>query len=696
MIDYWARNIQLPATALDLLIRRGAEEYDSPAYTFLRDGEADESNVTYGDLDKRARAIGAWLKSQAGSGERVLLFYPQGLDFLAAFFGCLYGGVIAVPAYPPGLIRLDRVLLRLRSMVQDAQPKIGLTSSSLLPLIEQYKTHHEYLNSIRWVTDETVSEELATEWKYPDVNSDTVAFLQYTSGSTDSPKGVMVTHRNVLEMVQMIETASGYTRDSTIVGWVPFAHDLGLVGRALLSVYLGARSVFMSPEAFLQKPARWLRAISRYRSVVSAGPNFAYELCVRRITAEQRAQLDLTNWSTAVVASEPANPDTLERFATTFAPCGFRREAFSNQYGLAEATLLVTCANDPRVLRVKEVSSDPNTINIEPPENVPCNRLVSAGRAARGETVLVVDPQTNIPCPPDRIGEIWVSGDHVAQGYWNKPDETEKTFRAYLADRREGPFLQTGDLGFFHDSELFVTGRLKDLIIIRGRNYYPPDIESTMRECYDGHLVESAVAFSIEEKGEERLVLIQEMRNLQDIAAEELIEKIRRAVLEQHEVWPYGVVLVKSGNIPRTSSGKPQRRACRKAFLNGQLSVLQASMLDDEHHLKSRPVFVEPCTATEKKLAEIWRTILDVESIGIFDHFVDLGGQSALATRCLNRVRDVFSLELPLTVFFTETGTVAETARLIDELSSKKSGAGGREEFAVAGGVALKSVEQHD
>jgi amino acid adenylation domain-containing protein len=556
----------------DILRLRANRQPDRTAYTHLVDGETREIHVTYGELDRQARAIGAWLQSHEGVGQRGLLLYPSGLDYIAAFFGCLYAGAVAIPAYPP---RFNRLLSRLEAIVADAQASFALTTRTIFSRIEPVLAQNARLQKLRWVITDEIRDDAAEQWREPSIDTKTLAFIQYTSGSTATPKGVMVTHGNLLHNQELISAAFGQDENSVVVGWLPIYHDMGLIGNVLQPVYTGAKCVLMSPMSFLQRPFRWLSAISRYKATTSGGPNFAYDMCLRKIGPEQRASLDLSSWRVAFNGSEPVREETLKRFAEGFASCGFNEEAFHPCYGLAEATLLVSGgrmgASVSRRLDARALES--NRAREAADEETNYRTIVSCGRLPESQRVVIADPLTLAPCAPDEVGEICVSGPSVAAGYWGRTDETEQTFRARL-QLEEGHFLRTGDLGFISAGELFVTGRLKDLIIIRGRNHYPSDIELTIERCHSSLRPGGGAAFSVEVAGEEQLVVVQELEYRQRPETTEVVEAIRRAVAEEHELQVYAVALLKPGTLPKTSSGKIQRRACRDAFLEQRLDAL--------------------------------------------------------------------------------------------------------------------------
>ncbi|MEQ8756843.1 MAG: fatty acyl-AMP ligase [Coleofasciculus sp. G1-WW12-02] len=566
------------STLTELLRWRALQHPDKLAYKFLVDGKPEGPELTYADLDRLARAIGAWLQQHSARGERALLLYPQGLEVIAAFCGCLYGGIIAIPVPPPDGGRMKRTLPRLRSIVQDAQASICLTTGRILSLLENGREEFPEFDQMQWLDTEQVDLNLAQAWQDPQASRDDLAYLQYTSGSTSTPKGVMLSHHNLMFHSGYLNQACGYDADSATVTWMPYFHDYGLVQGMVQPLYNGTPCYVMSPFSFIKQPMRWLGAITHYRATHSQAPNFAYDLCVRRAKPKQLAKLDLSSWQAAGNAAEPINPKVMQSFFETFEQCGFRWNAFAPAYGLAEDTLLVSSKPllTPPVLCILDASAlEKNRIVpvSSPQEGV--RMLPSCGRLVCDTQVVIANPDTLTQCDRDQVGEIWVKDPSVAKGYWQRPDSTKETFQAYLTDTDEGPFLRTGDLGFLRDGELFITGRIKDLIIIRGTNHYPQDIEWTVQQVHSALRPDYGAAFSIEAGGEERLIVLQEVeRRTQDVNFEEVITDIRQAVAEEHEIPAYAVVLVQPGTIEKTSSGKIQRLAARTKFLNGELGVI--------------------------------------------------------------------------------------------------------------------------
>ena len=570
------------STWVDLLGYRAQNQSDKMAYTFLQDGETEAGRLTYKELDRQARAIAARLQSLDAPVSRALLLYPPGLEFIAAFFGCLYAGVVAVPAYPP---RRNQNMSRLQAIIADAQATVALTTTSMLGNIEGCFAQNPELAELRWITTDQMASNLVEAWQEPDLCESTLAFLQYTSGSTGKPKGVMVSHGNLLYNSALIQQCFEDTPNSMGVSWLPPYHDMGLIGGVLQPLYVGAPMILMSAVAFMQKPFRWLQAISRFKATTSGGPNFAYDLCVRNIKPEQRATLDLSRWEVAFTGAEPVRAQTLDQFVRTFADYGFRREAFQPCYGMAETTLIVSGglkAALPIVCEVDEAALSQNRVHTADKQEG-TRAIVGCGRSWLNHKIVIVDPESLSPCPDSKVGEIWVSGSSVAQGYWNRPEETRQTFHAYLAETGDvagldlGPFLRTGDLGFLQDGELFVTGRIKDVIIIRGQNHYPQDIELTVEKSHPALRPGCGAAFAVDVKGSERLVVVQEVErsHLRTLDVNEVLGNIRQAVTAQHDLQIYATVLVKTGSIPKTSSGKIQRHACQSGFLTGSLNVVE-------------------------------------------------------------------------------------------------------------------------
>ncbi|HEV7671238.1 MAG TPA: non-ribosomal peptide synthase/polyketide synthase [Thermoanaerobaculia bacterium] len=577
---------------VEVLRERARRPDQATAYTFLDDGEAEGGSLSWAELDAQARAIAVHLAEIARPGDRALLLFPAGLDFIAAFFGCLYAGVVAVPSYPP---RPNPGQQRLRAIVRDAAPAVVLTGKALLPRAAALAEDVPELAAARWLATDDLGdlEQAADAWRDPGIRSDDLAFLQYTSGSTSLPKGVMVSHANLVANERMIAAAFRQTEESVVVGWLPLYHDMGLIGNVLQPLWSGGRCVLMSPVAFLQKPLRWLAAISRYGATTSGGPNFAYDLCARKIATPERTGLDLSRWRVAYNGAEPVRRSTLDRFAAAFAECGFNPEAFYPCYGLAEATLFAAGGAPGTGAHATAFAADElglgRAVPAEPGGSGgrALSELVACGDAWLDQRLVIVDPESRQELPEGKIGEIWIAGPNVGGGYWGRAEASAETFAATTA-LGAGPYLRTGDLGFRRGADLYIAGRQKDLIILRGRNLYPQDLEATAEAAHPALRPGCGAAFSIaataadggspEGDESERLVLVYEVdRRAGREVHEEIAAAVRAAIAEEHEAQVADLVLVKVGGVPKTSSGKVQRHACRDGYLKGTLAVVARS-----------------------------------------------------------------------------------------------------------------------
>jgi acyl-CoA synthetase (AMP-forming)/AMP-acid ligase II len=567
------------ASWVDVLRTQASIRPNKVAFTFLTDGEHTRVTLTFKQLDEQARGIAAELASHAAPGARVLLLYPSALEFIAGFFGCLYAGMVAVPAIPPLTLKaIDRIDV----LVRDADASAVLTTAAVRSRLLGRNDRGSPLGALPCIATDALEPATGATWCPPEIEGKTLAFLQYTSGSTGSPKGVMVSHGNLLSNAALIAARFEVTSQSALVSWLPTFHDMGLIGCILTPIFVGMHCVLLTPLHFVQRPARWLEAISRYRTAIAGGPNFAYDLCARRVTPEEQSGIDLSNWTLAFNGSERVRGDTLARFTERFAASGFRPEAFFPTYGLAEATLLVSGGpmnRQPASLTVLLSDLKQHRVTILPERTPGGIQLVGCGHVALGQRVAIVDPESAALCPENTVGEIWVHGPSVAQGYWRKPAESAESFGVLVASSGPARFLRTGDLGFIHNGELYITGRLKEMIIIRGLNHYPQDIEMTLERCDPACAVGSRVAFALESDGGERLAVAVELEAHAGHDFPRLASVIRREVQQQHELAVELVLFARRGLLPKTSSGKPQRSRCRADFLAGQLPVLFASGL---------------------------------------------------------------------------------------------------------------------
>ena len=556
-------------TLVELLQHRASATPDALAYSFLG-SKHEEQRCTYGELQARALAVAARLRGAVKEDDRVLVCHLPGLDYVAAFYGCLYAGAIAVPVYPPQYYKsFDRI----RSIIDDARPRAALTSATI---IAKLGAHVDTTagSELDWIVTEDLAGAGGSATPVPR-RREAIAFLQYTSGSTSEPKGVMLSHANLLDNLRAIQANFHSHPRSVGCIWLPPYHDMGLIGGILQPLYAGFPVYLMSPMAFVLRPAKWLEAITRFRATISGGPNFAFDLCVARIKPEQMHGLDLSSWEVAFCGAEPIRAATLEAFRARFEPVGLSSHALHPCYGLAEATLMVSASKHAAPPVTQEVDGASLAANVaRPVAAFPGRILVGCGMVIDGTDVRVVNPQTLAVCAEGEIGEIWVAGPGVASGYWGRPEQSEATFGAHLASGA-GPYLRTGDLGYLERGELFVTGRLKDVIIVKGHNYYPQDIEHSVSASHPGLRADGAVAFSVDQGGEESLVIIQEVEpKLMTCELDQVIPLIAKAVFASCEIVPYDVLLVAKGSVARTSSGKRQRQLMKQRYLARELEAL--------------------------------------------------------------------------------------------------------------------------
>ena len=557
-----------PSSLVALLAERARSQPSDRAYIFLNDRGGEEAALTYGELSDVARALAARLSKLVQPGDRALLVFPPGLEFMVAFFGCLIARVIAVPMMMP---RRNSARDASAAILANCEPSVALTTSAFtLRQDLQARFAHE---GLQWHAVDLVAGE-ADDAERPLPDPQAIAFLQYTSGSTSDPKGVAVTHANLLANLEMIRISLGNTSRSTYVNWVPLYHDMGLILNALQALYVGAPCVLMAPNAFMQRPLNWLRAIHHYKAEVAASPNFGYDLCVSRYRPEQMEGVDLSSWKAAMDGAEPVRSDTIRKFTDTFAAHGFQPNAVFPAYGMAEATLMISGGGRGAGPITRSVSQSAlQAHRAEPPaDSADAQTLVGCGRALQGERIAIVDPDSRARLPADRIGEIWVSGPNVARAYWRNDDATRDGLNAEIAGE-DGRWLRTGDLGFLDaDGELFVTGRIKDLIIIRGINHYPQDIERTVQSLDEGLRENGGASFTVpDENGEEALVIVQEVERTarHTIDTAEIKGRIREAIADSHEVSARHIALIRPGALPKTTSGKIQRKLARRLWLDG-------------------------------------------------------------------------------------------------------------------------------
>jgi acyl-CoA synthetase (AMP-forming)/AMP-acid ligase II len=572
------REIEQLPTMVHVLAARAAEHGERNLFTYVED-DTPRRSMTYAAVHRAACSIAASLSAVARRGERAVLIFPVGADFAPTFFGCLYAGLVAVPVYPPDPSRLARTLPKLRAIVKDAGVTVALTTQALLAFADVLFEHAPELRALRWIAVDALPEELGAAWVTPPIGGETLAFLQYTSGSTGAPKGVMVTHANLVENERHVRRAFHHTEGFVMAGWLPTYHDMGLIGQFLQPLFVGGSCHSIAPVEFLQRPVAWLRLLTACRADTSGAPNFGYDLCARKVTDEDKRGLDLSHWKLAYNGAEVVRAETLERFTRAFAPCGFRPETFFPCYGLAESTLFVAgvpfrAGANPRRVRADALEAHRVVaLEGEPTADDMTRTLVPSGVCPPEQRVVVVDPERLTLCEDDTVGEVWIAGPCVARGYWNQSAETERIFRAHLASG-EGPFLRTGDLGSLHRGELTLTGRLKDLIILHGRNHYPHDLEASAEAAHPDVRSGCSAAFSMDGRDEERLALVVEVESRSTAQPSHIVAAVVRRVAEEHGVRPYAVVLVPPRTVPKTSSGKVRRAECRALFARGELVTL--------------------------------------------------------------------------------------------------------------------------
>lgn len=567
-------------STVDLLERRASVHPDALAFTYLKDGAIDTGGLSFGELMARVKAVAASLQARGMAGQAALLLYPPGLEFVVGFYACLFAGVVAVPAVPP---RINRALGNLDAIMADARTQIILTCSSLQPKLEGIFASDPTDLRYQIIDTEPLQSTDPNTWQRPNVGRDDLAFLQYTSGSTGSPKGVMVSHGNLLHNHEAQRRFFALNERSRHVSWLPHYHDMGLIGNILQSVYLGTPCWLMSPSAFIKNPACWLRAIAKYQATASGAPNFAYQYCVDRISDSQIQGLDLSSWEIAYNGAEPVRAATIQAFQQRFAPYGFRSTAMYPCYGMAEATLVITGGGrteEPVIAHFDKLELEQNRLVPVDPAHAHAHALVGCGRAAADsdQVIRIVDPITTQPVGSNTCGEIWVSSGSVCQGYLHKPELSEQIYRAQL-EGEPRLFARSGDIGFLNEQgELFITGRLKELLIVRGRNHYPTDIEQVIQDCHPALAKDAGAAFAIEVAGQERVVVVQELTR--DASSrfnlDAIVSAASAALSDAFELQLYSLVLIRPGRIPKTSSGKIQRNAARRQFLNQELPVLAA------------------------------------------------------------------------------------------------------------------------
>ena len=649
--------IKYPASDLiDLLELRAEKQSGQVAFIFLEDGINEKASITFDKMAIKARAIATSLQKQGKKGDRILMLFPTGIEFIVSLFGVFFAGMIGVPSYPP---RRNKPNERFHAILEDSSTSFILTTRNIYNDIQKFFPEDNRFKNLNYFLYDDIDHKLSDRWIKPEIQPDDIAILQYTSGSTGRPNGVMVTHTNILHNCEVIHESFGFDKDTVGVNWLPNFHDMGLIGALLQVPYCGRPNIIIPPIEFLRNPLNWLKAISKYKGTTAGGPNFCYDHCIQKTTPEDRNEIDLSSITTFYCGAEPIRKSTLQEFSRKYEISNFSARQFYPVYGLAESTLLVTGGDyhkKPIYFKAETKALEQNIV--KPAKKDPDSRIfINCGYPWLGTTVIIANPEKSTLCEPDEIGEIWTSGPSVAKGYWNNPEETKYTFQAYLADTGEGPFLRTGDLGFIRDGHLYITGRLKDLIIIRGTNHYPQDIELTIEKCHPSLKENAGAAFSIDIADEERLVIITEVERtyMRDLNTEEVFEAVRLTVAEEHAILPYAIILIRTGNIPKTSSGKIQRSACKKAFLDNNLNIIS------EWKMELSPGHVQSIKSYSVESLREWlvnwlsqKRNLDPATIDPDKPITAYGLDSLMAVNLEKDVNEQFGISWPIESFLRE------------------------------------------
>ncbi|TDF41774.1 amino acid adenylation domain-containing protein [Alteromonadaceae bacterium M269] len=670
------------STMIDLIESQANLLPNKTVYEYLKDGEVLDDSLSFSELHRKVKCLAGRIQNSCEQGDRVLLLYPSSLDYIVAFFACIYAGCIAVPAYPPQNQRRDWA--RLKSIFDDCNASLVLTNTASFNGVREWLDDQQNNKKCELLQSDVADisdNELKYNWKRPEIDQQTIAFLQYSSGSTGTPKGVMVTHLNLLHNQHVIHQSILEDGDVNIVGWLPIYHDMGLICNVLQPLYCGGTLTLLAPVNVIQKPYRWLKAITDKKALVSGGPNFIYDLCVDRITDEQKATLDLSHWKGAFNGAEPVNYETMKRFASAFESCGLDYDVLAPCYGLAENTLVVATKNrhiPPKTIRIDGQELKRGSAVTSTSDDSTSLTLVSSGDHVVAQEVSIVDPNEHTHCGDNKVGEIWVKGQSVAKGYWNKPELTSEIFNVSIQDSSDNQivdtgYMRTGDLGFISEGHLYVTGRMKDVIIVNGQNHYPQDIETDIQEISELFRNSGSAAFSINTEGKERLVVVQELtprasRPKAQIPFDELFSKARNVIAKDHQLELHDLVLIKFGALSRTTSGKIQRYLNKERYLSNDFDSRFSALLVDTP-IKQTQRYVAPKSDIERLLCDISQKVLKVEKVGLEDNFFELGGHSLLLMQIIGMIQEK-GLELtPQQVFASKN--IADLAACI-ELNKKQ------------------------
>ena len=651
---------------VDILNDHSKNAKNKSAFIFINENGEEIDQLSYSQLRSNAENIASFLQKTCSPGDRVLLLFQPGLDYIRALFGCFIAGAIAVPLYPPRKNKKAERILRVSKSCEYSLILCGEQDKETI--MENFNTEAEGVVSAESIKLHTIESVIQTpsDGKFFPICSDNIAFLQYTSGSTGMPKGVIITHENIIGNVSaLVDRGNPCSNNDIFVNWLPLFHDLGLVTAVLWPVYLGATSVLISPAHFVRDPALWLQTITKYRGTICGAPNFAYQLCRERIPDESLSSLDLSSWRIAYNAAEPVQPDTIVGFNDKFSATGLSPSALLASYGMAESTAFISssdvdkeitifCLDADLLARNEIVPCDPNTKRVQ--------SFVGCGKTSMPHDIRIVDPDTGHEQSDQCIGEIWFSGPSVSKGYWGLPELSKDTFGCSL-EGRENQYMRTGDLGFTHQGEVFVTGRMKDLIIVEGKNYYPQDIEWHIERNHQELAAGSCAAFSLPDNNSEKLVVVAELVRsaLRDVDLSQLVKILRRKIASEFYIYPKLVVLVKPLSMPKTSSGKIQRKLTRELLINDQLNIIFRS--DNAPKVD----YIPPSSDCEKKLCSLAGRILEKDRVGVADNFLDLGGKSLTAMEFIAAIKESFNgIEISFEQLFS-TPSIGELAIHIEK-----------------------------
>ncbi|PVX70889.1 condensation domain-containing protein, partial [Paraburkholderia unamae] len=667
------------ATLLHLLRNLAAPHSDfanCTAFTYLSDGESISSEVTYAQLDDAARRLAARIQEHTNKGDRVLLVFPSCFEYVVAFYACVYAGVIAVPTVSAAN---TRTLDRLRSMVDDARPALALTLDAVLQSPDRSAATtgaHDFLRDLKWLATDAPHTGSIAEWNEPALTPDDVVFLQYTSGSTGTPKGVEVTHAALLANARLCRDVYGLKEGDVFVSWVPPYHDFGLIGAIVVPVFVRGHSVQFPPASFLRRPYRWLKLISDFRARITGAPNFAYQLCAKRVSQEEKQTLDLGCLELAINGAERVRAETVRSFQEAFGSAGLRSHVMTPAYGMAESVLLVTANMNkhmdlpPAIRTLDRTALERGVVNDAPAGSEALEAVLTGSARTFDHRVAIVDPATMTRLPENRVGEIWVQGPSVARGYWGKYQESEATFSARLT-QESGTWLRSGDLGFVDSQGLYVTGRMKEVMNFGGRKLYPQDVELTIERLDEAFRPNGCATFSLEDGPATQLVVIQEVESHKQPTTNELIPRLRSALAERHEIFDVAaVLLVRPGTVPRTSSGKIQRLRCSELFRQQSIKSIWSWSLAQEASQQDVHTQDEPSTSTARTLLSIWQEAFHNNNITVSDNFFHLGGHSLQAAQMIARIQAQFCVDLPLHIIFRAPTPVA----LAREIDTAKAG----------------------